>query len=234
MPEKRHQFPTTRWTFVLSAGADDTRREALTWLCENYWYPIYAYLRRRGQSLAAAEDLTQSFLASFLERRSMETADPARGRFRSYLLGALRNFLADSYDYDQAKRRGGGVEIRSYSFAAGEERYLRCPDSLSPEALYEQQWAFALVERVLHLMRAEHEAAGKAAVFEELKGFLTTDGDYTKAAVALGMQPGAVRVMVHRLRRRYRDLFTAEIAETVAEPQDVQDEIRHLIEVLSA
>ena len=234
MSEKAAQFPTTRWTLVLSAGAESSRREALTWLCERYWYPIYAFLRRRGHPPSAAQDLTQGFLTRFLERRSIEGANPQRGRFRSYLLGALKNYLADCQDHANARMRGGGVHFLPLSFASGEERYLQCPKNLSPEALYERQWALALLSRVLDLMRAEQDAAGKAAVFDRLKGFLTTDDDYRQAAAGLGMQEGAVRVTVHRLRRRYRDLLTAEIAETVAGASEVQREIRYLIGVLSA
>lgn len=230
---KDRQFPTTRWTLVLSAGEDESRREALDWLCEHYWQPIYAFLRRRGHDSVSAQDLTQGFLVSFLQRRSMEAADPERGRFRSYLLGALKNYLADRHDYDRASMRGGEVELLPLSFQGVEERYLQTPGGLSPESLYERQWALALVERVLNLMRAEQESAGRAAVFDQLKQFLTGDGDYTQAAAALNMSEGTARVTVHRLRRRYRELLTAEIAETVRDPGEIRNEIRHLIEVVS-
>jgi RNA polymerase sigma factor (sigma-70 family) len=233
MLAKDARFPTTRWTLVLSSGTENSRREALNWLCERYWYPIYAFLRRHGRSPSAAQDLTQSFLANFLERRSIERADPARGRFRSYLLGALKNFLADYQAHEQARMRGGEFQFLPLSFASGEERYLQCPENLSPEALYERQWALALIGRVLDVMRAEQVAGGRAPLFDRLKGFLTADADYRQAAATLGMQEGTVRVMVHRLRRRYRDLLTAEIVETVAEPGEVQREIRYLIGVLS-
>jgi len=218
---------------VLSSGTESSRREALNWLCECYWYPIYAFLRRHGHAPAAAQDLTQSFLVHFLERKSIERADPGRGRFRSYLLGALKNFLADRHDYENARMRGGEFQILPLSFTTSEERYLQCPQNLSPDAIYERQWALSLIGRVLDLMRSEHEAEGKAPLFDRLKGFLTSEADYPEAAAALGMREGAVRVAVHRLRRRYRDLLTAEIAETVAEPGDIQREIRHLIGVLS-
>lgn len=226
-------FPTTRWTLILSAGDAGRRREALDWLCQHYWRPIYAFLRRRGQNPTEAQDLTQGFLAAFLQRQSIDGADPARGRFRSYLLGALKHYLADRYAYEQAAMRGGGCEFTSLSFDTVEERYLQTPPSLSPESLYERQWALALVDRVLQLLRAELEAAGKGEQFDQVKGFLTGDGDYGTAAAALRMSEGAVRVAVHRLRRRYRELLTAEIAETVQGPAEVETEIRHLIEVIS-
>lgn len=234
MLQQDAKFPTTRWTLVLAAGSEDTRREALSWLCERYWYPIYAYIRRRGHAPPAAQDLTQSFLVQFLERRSVESANPHRGRFRSYLLGALKHFLSDRLDYDRAAVRGGRATFLPLTFEPGEERYLASPANLSPEALYERQWALALIDRVLNLLRAEQEAAGRAAVFDRLKGFLTGEEDYRPAAAALGMSEGAVRVAVHRLRRRYRDLLTAEIAETVEDPAGVQQEIRHLIGAVSA
>ncbi|MFN7996897.1 MAG: sigma factor [Bryobacteraceae bacterium] len=233
MMRQENRFPTTRWTLILSTGSESQRREAVTWLCERYWYPIYMFLRRYGKAPAVAQDLTQSFLMCFLERRSIERADPERGRFRTYLLGALKHFLADGYDFEQAKRRGGGIEFVPLSFATGEEKYLQCTDGLTPESLYERQWALSLIDRVLHLMRAEQAAAGKASVFDRLRTFLTGEDDYRQAAAALGMQESAVRVTVHRLRRRYRDLLTAEVAETVADPAEVQNEIRHLIAVLS-
>lgn len=218
----------------MAAGDEGSRQEALNWLCDRYWYPIYAFLRRHGHAPAAAQDFTQGFLLRFLERRSMEGADPKRGRFRSYVLGALKNYLADCQDHTNALMRGGGLQFLPLSFTTGEERYLQCPENLSPEALYERQWALSLLSRVLDLMRAEQEAAGKAALFDRLKSFLTADADYRQAAAGLGMQEGAVRVTVHRLRRRYRDLLTAEIAETVAEAGEVQREIRYLIGILSA
>lgn len=233
MTTKNAQFPTTRWTLVLSAGDDRGRQEALDWLCERYWYPVYAYVRRRKQDPVEAQDLTQGFLTTFLQRRSIEAAHPERGRFRSYLLGALKHYLSDCRDYEAAARRGGGLETLPLSWEAVEERYLQSPAGLSPELLYERQWALALIERALGLLRAEYAAAGKAAVFDELKALITGEGDYRHAVAALGMNEGAARVAVHRMRRRYRDLLTAEIAETVSDPAAIQDEIRHLIEVVA-
>jgi len=214
---------------VLAAGGPETGRDALGWLCERYWYPLYAFIRRRGYGPAEAQDLTQGFLVSLLERRSFETADPERGRFRSYLAGALKHYLADRHDHERAVMRGGREVFVPMDFGDGEEMYLRTPEHLSPEALYERQWALTLLDRVVGLLRAEHVSAGKGAVFERLKAFLTGDDDYRLAAAALGMQEGAVRVAVHRLRRRYRDLISAEITETVRDGGDVQSEIRHLI-----
>lgn len=230
----QHQFPQTRWTLVLSSGEEGSRREALEWLCQHYWQPLYAFLRRRGHEAAEAQDLVQGFLAVFLERRSMEKADPERGRFRSYLLGALVNYLADRHDYQQAVSRGGGKQILALSFDKVEQRYLLTPEHLSPESLYERQWALALVERVVNLMRAEQASAGKGASFELLKPFLTADGDYASVSQSLEMSEGTVRVAVHRMRRRYRELLIAEIGETVRDPGEVRNEIRRLIEIVSS
>ncbi len=227
-------FPTTRWTLVLSAGEERIRREAQEWLCERYWSPIYAFVRRRGYDPAQAQDLTQSFLAGFLQRRSLEGADPSLGRFRSYILGALKNYLSDCRDYQGAAKRGGAVEFLSLSSESIEERYLQCSAELSPELLYERQWALSLLDRVLNLLRAEQDAAGKAEVFDGLKAFMTGEGDYRQAAASLGMTEGAARVAVHRLRRRYRELLTAEVAETLNDPSEVAEEIRHLIRAVSA
>lgn len=226
------QFPTTRWTLVLGAATGELRGEALQWLCEHYWQPIYAYVRRRGHDPSQAQDLTQGFLMQFLEKRSIESAHPDRGRFRSYLLGALKNFLADRHDFQQAAVRGGAATFLPLSFPEGEELYLESPQHLSPDALYERHWALSVIERVLHLMHAEHEAMGKARQFQELQSFLTGDEDYRAAATALGMSDGSVRVAVHRLRRRYRDLLVAEISDTVSSGADVEEEIRHLIAAL--
>jgi len=234
MPTRNARFPTTRWTLILNSGDESTRRDALDWLCERYWYPIYAFLRRRGHDPAAAQDLTQSFLTAFLQRRSIEGADPDRGRFRSYLLGALKNFLSDRRDYDAVARRGGGIGFLSLSTESVEEFYLQSPAGISPEMLYEQQWALTLIERVLDLLRAEQEAAGKVEAFHHLKNFITGEGDYRQASAALGINEGAARVAVHRLRRRYRELLTAEISETLHDPAGVQDEIRYLISLLSS
>lgn len=229
MTRQEAQFPTTRWTLVLGAGTEELRGEAARWLCEQYWQPLYAFLRRRGYEPGQAQDLTQGFLTRFLEKRSIESADPERGRFRSYLLGALKYFLADAQDYQGAAMRGGGVAFVPLGAEGVEERYLETPAHLSPEALYERQWALAVIERVLGLMRAEHEAGGRLEQFEALKGFLTGEADTGEAAEELGMNEGAVRVAVHRLRRRYRDLLVAEIAQTVESEEEVQREIRHLI-----
>jgi RNA polymerase sigma factor (sigma-70 family) len=233
MTTKNAQFPTTRWTLVLSAADDCERREALDWLCERYWHPVYAFIRRWKNDPVEAQDLTQGFLTTFLQRRSIESAHPEQGRFRSYLLGALKHYLCDRRDYAAALRRGGGVESLPLSWEGLEERYLQTPSGLSPELLYERQWAMGLIEQVLDLLKNEAAAAGKARVFDELKGFLTGEGDYRQAAMALGMNEGAARVAVHRMRRRYRELLTAEIAQTVNDPAAIQDEIRHLIEVVS-
>ena len=233
MLKKGDQFPDTRWSLVLGASSASGRHEALRWLCEHYWYPLYAYIRRRGYPVATAQDLTQGFLAHFLEHRAIESADPARGRFRSYILGALRHYLLDHHDFENAVKRGGAALHVPIEFEESELRYLQSPPHLSPEALYERQWAVSLIERVVGLMSAEHASQGKSAQFDALKPFLAGEGDYRTAALSLGVSEGAVRVSVHRLRRRYRDLLTAEIEQTVAPDTDIDQELRHLLAALA-
>ncbi|HBY64188.1 MAG TPA: RNA polymerase subunit sigma-24 [Solibacterales bacterium] len=219
---------------VLSVASRSSRKDALNWLCERYWYPLYAFIRRRGYPPDSAQDLTQGFLTNLLERSSFEAADPSRGRFRAYLIGALKHYLADRTEYETAAKRGGGEPLLPLPFEEGEEHYLQCPAHLTPEALYDRQWALSLIDRVLDLLHAEHAAAGKESQFGILKPFLAGEGDFRAAASALAMKENAVRVAVHRLRRRYRDLLSAEITETVDSPDVVQQEIRYLIHVISA
>lgn len=230
----RGGFDTTRWSLVLAAGAGPApgSREALAELCAAYWYPIYAHVRRRGHGPEEALDLTQGFFARVLEREIVRTADPGRGRFRCYLLGALTHFLADERDRGRALKRGGDRVTVSRDAADAEARYrLEPAHGETADRQFERRWATTLIGRVLAELRRRYAAEGNAALFEHLRGFLTHDppaGTRAEAAAALGTSPGAARVALHRMRRRYRDLLREEIAQTVSSPDQVDAEIRDL------
>ncbi len=229
-------FRTTRWSLVAAAGeaAGAVRSQALADLCRLYWYPVYAHVRRRTQDQHKAEDLTQAFFARLLEKNDIAAADPARGRFRTFLLSACQHFLANQHDHDTAAKRGGGVQPLPIDFRLGEERFTREPaDRVTPEAEFERRWAMTLLDQTLGELRAEYAEGGKAKLFDALKGTLTGDGvAYRELGVKLGLTEGAVKVAVHRLRQRYRDKLRAVIAETVDAPADVDDEIRDLFAAL--
>lgn len=240
-PLRRDQeFRTTHWSAVLSARDKNSpgAQAALAELCGTYWYPIYGYIRRRGTDPVDAEDLTQAFFERFLEKDYLADLTPGRGRFRSFLLAALKHFLLNEWHRARAQKRGGGQTVVSLEERRAEERYRSEPvDHLTPEKLYERQWVLVVLERVLSRLRAEFAAGEKAGLFEELKGFLTADqpeGAYTELGARLGMKEGTVKVAVHRLRRRYARLLEAEIARTVDDPSEVEDEIRHLLAVMAA
>src|SRR5271170_2650276 len=231
------QFPTTRWTLVVAAG-DPRRKEArsaLVSLCENYWYPLYAYLRRRGYPADQAQDLTQEFFMRVLEGRYLDRADPEKGRFRSFILTSLKFFVADEEDRQRARKRGGGA-LAPLEFPSGEERYQREPaNEETPERIFERRWALSLIDRVVEKLREEFVHHGRPEHFERLKVFLLGQSDAPYAALALEMNTseGALKVAIHRLRKRYRELFRQEIADTVADPADVESELRFLAAVLS-
>jgi RNA polymerase sigma factor (sigma-70 family) len=233
-------FATTRWTIVMKASRESTpgSREALSRLCEIYWPPLYSFARRQGHGVEQAQDLTQAFFARFLEKHDVQDADPARGRFRSFLLSSFKHFLANEYDRERAKKRGGGQVMIALEVDAAEARYSAEPaDKLTPEALFEQQWAHGLVDRVTNMLRADLVKAGKEASFEQLKDLLMGEkeqGGYAGIARALGTTEGAVKVTVHRLRRKFRDLLRAEIAATVADDGEIEDEIRYLMAIVAA
>jgi RNA polymerase sigma-70 factor (ECF subfamily) len=234
------QFATTRWSLVLAAGQRRSPQSsaALATLCENYWYPLYAYVRRRGHEADEAQDFTQAFFARLLEKNDLAAADPGRGRFRSFLLASLKHFLANEWDRARAEKRGGGRSVLSIDFGTAEERYRAEPShDLTPEKIFERRWAFVLLENVLARLHDESAQAGKADSFDRLKGFLTgeqTQVTYGQLAAELNMSEGAVKVAVHRLRRRYRELLRAEIEETVADPQVIDQEIRDLFSALGS
>lgn len=232
------RFAATRWTLVLSAarGPQTPRAAAaMAELCRIYWYPLYAFIRRRGHPAHDAEDLTQEFFARLLDEHFLAAADRDKGRFRTFLLMAVKRFLANEYDRTQARKRGGGRRIVSLEGLEPEARYHQEPaDSLTPERLFEQQWALTLLEQVLARLQAEMTAAGKAALFASMKGHLagSRDESYAATAARLGMSEGAVKVAVHRLRRRYRGILQEEIGQTVAAPEEIEEEIRYLFTCL--
>ena len=233
-------FVTTRWSQVVAAGrpTDSTHaRAALEQLCQTYWYPIYAYVRRHGHAPHDAQDLTQAFFARLLERNALGAADRERGRFRSFLLATLKNFLRDEWDKLRAQKRGGGQAVISLDAGDAESRYALEPaDTLTADRIFERRWAMLLLDRALERLRAEHEATGKRAQFEALKASLAGAREsqpYSELAAKLGLSEGAVKVAVHRLRQRYREVIRTEIAETVASEAEVEAELKHLMAALA-
>ena len=231
-------FPTTRWTLVLAA-ADPRRkdaRSALVSLCEGYWYPLYAYVRRRGYSADQAQDLTQEFFIRLLEGRYLDRADPEKGRFRSFILTSLRFFVADEADRQRAHKRGGGA-VGPLEFLSGEERYQREPaHDETPERIFERRWALSVLDRVVEKLRNEFVQHGRPEHFDKLKVFLLGQSDaqpYAALAREMNTSEGAIKVAVHRLRKRYRELFRQEIADTVADPAEVESELRFLVAALA-
>jgi len=231
------QFPATRWTLVVAA-ADPNRKEtrsALVSLCENYWYPLYAYLRRRGYPADQAQDLTQEFFVRVLEGRYLDRADPEKGRFRSFILTSLKFFVADEADRQRAQKRGGGA-VLPLEFHSGEDRYQREPaHDETPERIFERRWALSVLDRVVEKLRNEFVQHGHPEHFARLKVFLLGQSDAPYAALAQEMNTseGALKVAIHRLRKRYRELFRQEIADTVADPAEVEAELRFLATVLT-
>jgi RNA polymerase sigma factor (sigma-70 family) len=232
-------FATTRWSIVLSAGRNESTqcRAALEKLCHTYWYPLYAHARRKGHSPTDAQDLTQAFFAQLLSGQTLAHADPARGRFRSFLLCALNRFLIDEWHKGQAQKRGGNLPSFSLDAAQAEQRFdlePAAPDT-APEAVFDRQWAVTLLEEVLSRLESEYREAGKAALFAALKQTLTGASDaqpYAELAHSLGLSESMVKVSVHRLRKRYRELLLNEISQTVESPQEAQEELRYLFQVL--
>lgn len=232
------EFVTTQWSLVVAAkpgAASETQaQKALEELCRAYWYPLYSFVRNRGYSSSDAQDLVQSFFARILETHGFARADPERGRFRSYLLGAMKHFLANEWHRSQARKRGGGVTFLELDALDPEARYALEPSHPpDPDARFDREWALESIARAMEHLRAESEAGGKGALFVALKGSLTGDEPArSETAAQLGMTEGAVKVAVHRLRQRYREFLRAEIAETVTETPDVDDEMRYLLAAL--
>jgi RNA polymerase sigma factor (sigma-70 family) len=210
---------------------------ALEDLCHAYWYPLYAFVRRQGFDPHDAQDLTQAFFAQFLEKKYLKRADAARGRFRTFLLACLKNFLANEWDRAHARKRGGGREIISLDEQTAETRYRLEPvDTLSADKIYERRWALTLVGSVLSRLQQEYEDDGRSELFQHLKATLSGDRKslpYADLGKSLGMSEGAVKVAVHRLRQRYKALFRAAIADTVESPEEVDEELRAVVAALA-
>ena len=232
-------FATTRWTVVLAAGRTGAPQAdvALEELCRTYWYPIYAYVRRHGHSREDAEDLTQAFFARLLEKNYLEGISSDKGKFRAFLLVAVKRFLANEWDRARSQKRGGGVRPLSLDWQDADTRYQIHPaDNLSPDKLYDRAWAVTMLERVITRLRDESGAEGKAGLYEQLKTFLMagkSDIPCAQAAAALGLSEGAVRVAIHRLRRRYRELLREEVAQTLSDPAQADEEMQALFSALA-
>ena len=232
-------FCTTRWSVVLLAGQNDSPQaaEALEKLCRTYWYPLYAYVRRKGHNAEDAQDLTQAFFARLLEKNYLAHANPDKGRFRSFLLTGLNHFLVNEWARARAEKRGGGHVPISLDATTAETWYGREPATdTTPEKIFEKRWALALLEQAAARLGEEHKAEDKARQFEQLKPFLSAEAkvvDYDRVARELGTNRDAVKMAVSRLRKRYRTLVQEEVAHTVASPDEVQGELKWLFKVLS-
>ena len=234
------QFTTTHWSMVLSAGVTSApaARDALERLCRTYWFPLYAFIRRLGHSPTDAQDLTQGFFVYLLERQLVAKADRQAGRFRSFLLGSLKHFLAHEHERATALKRGGGRVILSFDIFEPEERYALEPsDAATPEAIFDQRWALEQIENALKHLRAEYASSGRGALFDLLKDYVWGDQNaLTLAEIAerLDLTEEAVKKSVQRLRQRFRDSLRAEVAQTIATPDLIDEELRHLRAALTA
>jgi len=244
--DRPYRFATTRWSVVLasagSQGEEQKAREALNQLCESYWRPVFAFICRHGHSTTDAQDLAQDFFLMVLEGNLLKLADPHRGRFRALLLKSLENFLRESARTGRARKRGGNVHFISWDdwMAAAPSRFSISPlalESWSPERLFDLRWAATVTERALRRLREECEAKGRLRVFDSLSSCLgaeRTDISYSSIAATLGIDETTVKKLLHLLRQRYRDLLRGEVAETVADPAEIDDEIRYLCAALAA
>jgi RNA polymerase sigma factor (sigma-70 family) len=239
-PKPAGVFATTHWSVVLAAGDPTSPQaaEALEKLCRTYWYPLYVYVRRHGNSPEGAQDLTQEFFVRILRSRSLSGANRQKGRFRSFLLGALKHFLADARDEARAKKRGGGQVMVSWEQHLAEERYAREPvEDASPDRLFERRWALTLLEQAAVRLQDEYEATGRAHAFAVLRGYVTgaagPESSYADSAAALGLTESAVKSAIFRMRRRYHELVREEVAQTVAEPAQLEAEIHYLMALFS-
>ena len=229
---------TTQWSQVLAArdGSTTKARRALASLCGTYWQPLYAYIRHQGSDPDEASDLTQAFFAELLETDLLKDVDPSKGRFRAFLLAALRHFLSHERDRARALKRGGGNPTLSIDVETGESSYSLAPvEEMSPADVFERRWAMTVLDRALARLRLEAKASGDETRVEQLEQYLTGAGPqapYRKAAEALGMSEGAVATAVHRLRKQYGQCLRAEIAELVLDPADVDGELRHMLAVV--
>ncbi len=229
------RFPTTHWTMVLEAASPDARRTALSDLCASYWPPVYGFIRRQVHDPEQAKDLTQAFFLRVLEKHDLPHARLERARFRTFLLASVKHFLSNEWDRQRAQKRGGGQLPFPLEFDDGSCHEQA--DTLTPERLFERHWATMLLSRSLGSLRQEFEAAGKVCLFQSLEGCLTGDAalpSYSEIGAKLDMSEGAVKVAVHRMRARFRQLLRKEIAQTVSDPAEVDDELRYLASVVSS
>ncbi len=232
------QFAPTHWSVVLAAAEQPSSASvaAREQLCRHYWFPLYAYVRRRGYGPEDAQDLTQEFFARLLTNDGLRRVSPLKGKFRSFLLASMNHLLSDEQDRATRKKRGGGQAILSFDAPAAEERYrLEPADELTPEKVFERRWAVGLLEQALDRLETDYSRAGKHELFEVLQHFLTGDGqsgEYPAAARKLGLTEGAMRVAVHRLRKRFGAVFRELVAETIDSPDEVEAEMQHLLALL--
>jgi len=232
------QFATTHWSVVLHAGQDDSSQAlaAIEKLARAYWYPLYAYVRRKGHDAHTAEDLTQEFFARVINRHSFARVDRTKGRFRSWLLGAMNHFLAHEWEKARAQKRGGGAAALPLDEAQANERYQRhLAVECAPEKLFDHQWALTILERAATRLRAGYVAEGRPEIYDRLKAFVSGEGaasSYAAVALQLGLSESAVKSAIHRMRQRFQELVREEVAQTVCSPGDLDDELRYLLEVI--
>jgi RNA polymerase sigma-70 factor (ECF subfamily) len=239
-PRQAASFQTTHWSLVLAAGklTSPESAKALAELCQAYWGAVYVFVRRQIADVHEAQDLTQAFFTQLLEKNIVAVAQPSRGRFRSFLLTSVRNFLLNESDKQKSLKRGGGQKVLALDFQQADSKHsLEPADALTPERLFERQWVLALLDQVMARLRAEHVKAGKEQIFDRLKGSLSgadTGKPLSQIAGELGISVNAAKVAAHRLRKRYRELLRAEVAQTLADPLEIDDEIRQLFAALRA
>jgi RNA polymerase sigma factor (sigma-70 family) len=232
------RFATTHWSVVVAAGkgSDVAARQALATLCADYWYPLYAYTRRRGHQPAEAQDLTQGFFLHLLEKDTLQAAAQSRGRFRSFLLTSLHHYITNEWRHNQTLKRGGGRHILSLDLEEGERRYhLEPTDEMTPEKIYERRWAMTLLNKAVETLREEYAHSERLHLFDALKAYLGGQEStipYRDLALRLGTTEGAVKVAVHRLRQRCRDRLRRTIAQTVAEEEEIDEELRYLFQAI--
>ena len=234
----RREFATTHWSLVRAAAEQDSTvaKSALQQLCQTYWYPLYSFVRFKGYDASSAEDLTQAFFADLLAREDIKKVEPNLGRFRSFLLAALKNFISNQRERENAQKRGGGTAPLSLDFQFADRQFQNQPaNDQTPESAYQQQWALTLLEKVKNQLQREFEKRGKAHVFQRLHPFMggkNPESTLAEAAEELGMAEVAVKVAVHRMRTRFGELLRSEIQETVDGPDEVDDEIKQLFSAL--
>ena len=231
-------FATTHWSVVVQAGEVESPQtsEALAQLCNTYWYPLYVYVRRKGYAAHDAQDLTQEFFERLLARNYLGGVDRRKGKFRSFLLGALEHFLAKEWRRAHAQKRGGGQAVFSLDEVDAESRYLlESAHDLTPEKIYDRRWATTILKQAMSELQRDYETRHQSELFAKVESLLSPDGasgSYAEIATSLGMNEGALKVAVHRLRKRYGELIRAQIAQTVATPQEIEEELRYLFSVL--